>query len=69
VVVQTTPNTVVTANGAGVKAAGRSNKSGKATLKVKPKRPGIVLVRAAGNKVVKSIGVVTSARSGGNLTG
>ena len=69
VVVQTTPNTVVTANGAGVKAAGRSNKSGKATLKVKPKRPGIVLVRAAGNKVVKSIGVVASARSGGNLTG
>ena len=69
VVVQTTPNTVVTANGAGVKAAGRSNKSGKATLKVKPKRPGIVVVRAAGNKVVKSIGVVASARSGGNLTG
>ena len=69
VVVQTTPNTVVTAKGAGVKASGKSNKKGKAKLKLKPKRAGIVTVRGSGNRVVKRIGVVAGKRSGANLTG
>jgi len=69
VVVQTTPNTVVTATGAGVKESAKSNKHGKAKLKVKPKRAGIVTVRAEGGRVVKRIGVVSPKRSGANLTG
>jgi hypothetical protein len=69
VVVQTTPNTVVTATGAGVKTSTKSNKKGKAKLKLKPKRPGIVTVRASGNKPVKRVGVLSETRSGANLTG
>ena len=69
VVVQTTPNTVVTATGAGVKASAKSNKKGKATLKLKPKKKGIVTIRGAGNRVVKRIGVSSVRRSGANLTG
>lgn len=69
VVVQTTPNTVVTATGAGVKESTKSNKQGKAKLKVKPKRAGIVTVRGSGNRVVKRLGVVSTKRSGANLTG
>jgi hypothetical protein len=69
VVVQTTPNTVVTAVGGGVKESAKSNKQGKATLKLKPKKKGIVTVRAAGNRVVKRIGVSPATRSGANLTG
>jgi hypothetical protein len=69
VVVQTTPNTVVTATGAGVKTSTKSNKKGKAKLKLKPERPGIVTVRASGNKPVKRIGVLAQTRSGANLTG
>jgi hypothetical protein len=69
VVVQTTPNTVVTATGAGVKTSTKSNKKGKAKLKLKPKRPGIVTVRASGNKPVKRVGVLSQTRSGANLTG
>ena len=69
VVVQTTPNTVVTASGAGVKESTKSNKQGKATLKLKPKKKGIVTVRGAGNRVVKRIGVSSVTRSGANLTG
>ena len=69
VVVQTTPNTVVTATGAGVKESTKSDKKGKAKVKVKPKRPGIVTVRGAGNRPVKRIGVVSPRRSGANLTG
>ena len=68
-VVQTTPNTVVTANGAGTKASTKSNKQGKAKLTIKPKRKGIITVRAAGNRVVKRIGVASASRSGANLTG
>jgi len=68
-VVQTTPNTVVTANGAGTKASAKSNKQGKAKLTIKPKRKGIITVRAAGNRVVKRIGVASASRSGANLTG
>jgi hypothetical protein len=69
VVVRTTPNTVVTATGAGVKASTKSNKQGKATLKLKPKKKGIVTIRGAGNRVVKRIGVSSVKRSGANLTG
>jgi len=69
VVVQTTPNTVVTATGAGVKTSTKSNKQGKATLKLKPKKKGIVTIRGAGNRPVKRIGVASSSRSGANLTG
>lgn len=69
VVVQTTPNTVVTASGAGVKTATKSNKQGKAKVKLKPKKAGIVTIRAAGNRPVKRIGVVSRTRSGANLTG
>jgi hypothetical protein len=69
VVVRTTPNTVVTATGAGVKESAKSNKQGKAKVKLKPKRAGIVTIRGSGNRVVKRIGVVTRSRSGANLTG
>ena len=69
VVVQTTPNTVVTATGAGVKASAKSNKQGKAKVKITPKRKGIVTVRADGGRVVKRIGVASPSRSGANLTG
>ena len=69
IVVQTTPNTVVTAQGAGTKASTKSNKQGKAKLTIKPKRKGIVTVRGAGNRVVKRIGVASTTRSGANLTG
>jgi hypothetical protein len=69
VVVQTTPNTVVTASGAGVDEATRSNKKGKAKVKVKPTRKGIVTIRGEGGRVVKRIGVAGAHRSGANLTG
>jgi hypothetical protein len=69
VVMRTTPNTVVTATGAGVKASAKSNKQGKAKLKVKAKRAGIITIRAAGNRAVKRIGVASRQRSGANLTG
>lgn len=69
VVVQTTPNTVVTATGAGVNTSTKSNKRGKAKVKLQPKRAGIVTIRGSGNKPVKRIGVVAKSRSGANLTG
>ena len=69
VVVQTTPNTVVTAKGAGVDQSTKSNKKGRAKLTVKPKKKGIITVRASGGHVVKRVGVVSAARSGANLTG
>jgi hypothetical protein len=69
VVVSTSPNTVVTASGAGVEESTKSNKKGKAKLTIKPKKKGIVEVRAAGGKVVKRIGVASPRRSGRNLTG
>lgn len=69
VVVQTTPNTVVTATGAGVNTSTKSNKKGKAKVKLQPKRAGIVTIRASGNKSVKRVGVVAKSRSGANLTG
>ena len=67
--VSTTPNTVVTARGAGVDQAARSNKAGKARLKITPKKAGIVTVRATAGRVVKRIGVAKPTRSGLNLTG
>ncbi|MBA2643542.1 MAG: hypothetical protein H0U82_11545 [Actinobacteria bacterium] len=69
VVVQTTPNTVVTAIGAGVNTSTKSNTKGTAKVKVKPKRKGIIVVRADGGRVVQRVGVVAPSRSGGNLTG
>jgi len=69
IVVDTTPNTVVTATGAGVKASTKSNKAGKAKLKIKAKKKGIITVRADGGRVVKRIGVASPSRSGANLTG
>jgi hypothetical protein len=69
VVVQTTPNTVVTATGAGVEESTKSNKKGKAKVKVKAKKPGIITVRGAGNKVLTRVGVASPTRSGANLTG
>jgi hypothetical protein len=69
VVVHTTPNTVVTAKGAGVEESTRSNKKGKAKVKVRPKRPGIVTVRGGGGRVITRIGVVPRVKSGGFLTG
>jgi hypothetical protein len=68
IIVKTTPNTVVTATGAGVKQSAKSNKQGKAKLKVKAKKKGVITVRGAGNRVVQRIGVAGS-RSGANLTG
>lgn len=69
VTVRTTPNTVVTASGAGVKESTRSNKKGTAKLKLKPKKAGIVTVRAGSGRVVRRIGVTTAVQSGRNLTG
>lgn len=69
VVVQTTPNTVVTASGAGVKESTKSDKQGKAKVKIKPKRRGIVTIRGEGGRPLKRIGVVDISRSGANLTG
>jgi hypothetical protein len=69
VVVHTTPNTVVTAEGAGVQESTRSNKKGRAKVKVKPKRPGIVTVRGGGGRVITRVGVVPKVKSGGFLTG
>jgi hypothetical protein len=69
IVVQTTPNTVVTATGAGVEESAKSNKQGKAKVKVTPKRAGIVTVRGSGNRVVKRVGVLSRVKSGASLTG
>lgn len=68
IVVQTTPNTVVTATGAGTKSATRSDAEGKARITVKPKKKGIVTIRGAGGKIIKRIGVA-GAQSGAQLTG
>jgi hypothetical protein len=69
IVVYTTPNTVVTARGAGVDQAARSDERGRARLKLKPTKPGLVTVRAAKGKVTRTLGVAAHRRSGGNLTG
>ena len=69
VVVQTTPNTVVTAKGAGVKAATKSNRKGRAVIKIKPKHAGIVTVKAGGGKIVRRIGVLSKHTRGIALTG
>jgi hypothetical protein len=68
-VVTTTPNTVVTATGAGVNESTTSNKKGKAKLKVTAKKKGIITVRADRGRVVQRIGVAAASRSGANLTG
>jgi hypothetical protein len=69
VVVNTTPNTVVTASGAGVQKSTKSDERGKAKLKVRAKWRGVITVRAAGGKAVKHIGVAGVMESGKNLTG
>jgi hypothetical protein len=69
VTVQTTPNTVVTARGAGVQESTRSDRTGKARLKITPRKPGIITVRAAAGRVVTRIGAASPVRSGRNLTG
>ncbi|MBA3734728.1 MAG: hypothetical protein H0W90_05960 [Actinobacteria bacterium] len=68
IIVHTTPNTVVTATGAGTNSTSTSNAQGEAKVKVKPKHKGIVTIRGAGGKVIKSIGV-TGKQSGAQLTG
>jgi hypothetical protein len=68
IVVQTTPNTVVTATGAGTNSTSKSDAAGKATLSVKPRHKGIVSIRGAGGKVIKRIGVL-GKQSGAQLTG
>jgi hypothetical protein len=69
ITVETTPNTVVTATGAGVKETTKSNKKGKAKVKVTPKRTGVITVRAAGGKAVKRVGVAAKKQSAAGLTG
>jgi hypothetical protein len=69
VLVHTTPNTIVTATGAGVNESARSDKQGRAKIKVKPKRQGIVTVRGSGGRVARTLGAASPRRSGGNLTG
>lgn len=69
IVVQTTPNTVVTAQGAGVNQATKSDKKGKAKLTVTPKKKGIITVRADKGRVVKRIGVTSTRQSAASLTG
>lgn len=65
---QTTPNTVVTASGAGTKSKTVSNARGQAKLKVTPKHKGVITVKGAGGKVIKRFGVA-GAQSGNKLTG
>ena len=69
IVVDTTPNTVVTATGAGVNQSTKSNKKGKAKIKVRPKRAGVITVRAAGGKPVARVGVTARTQSAAGLTG
>ncbi len=69
VAVNTTPNTVVTATGAGVNAKTKSDTKGRAVVKIKPKRRGIVTIRGAGGKVIKRVGVAGARTSGKSLTG
>ena len=69
VTVTTTPNTVVTARGAGVNESTRSDRQGRAKVRVKPSRPGIVTIRATSGRVAKRIGVAAARQSGANLTG
>ena len=69
IVVETTPNTVVTATGAGVNAKTKSDKKGKAKVTVKPKRAGVITVRAAGGRAVKRVGVAAPSKSAAGLTG
>lgn len=69
VVVNTTPNTVVTAQGAGVNESARSDATGRAVLRVRPTRRGIITVRGAGGRVVKRLGVAGVQQSGAALTG
>ena len=69
VTVRTTPNTVVTARGAGVNKSVRSNRKGTATLKLTPKKAGVVTVRGANARVIRRIGVTSAQQSGRNLTG
>jgi hypothetical protein len=66
--VQTTPNTVVTSSGAGTNGHTKSNAQGKARVRVKPKKKGIITIRGAGGKIIKRIGV-TGRQSGAQLTG
>jgi hypothetical protein len=68
IVVHTTPNTVVTASGAGVNTKTKSDASGRSTVKVKPTKRGIVTIRGASGKVIKRIGV-SGRQSGAQLTG
>ena len=68
IIVQTTPNTVVAATGAGTNSTTKSNAQGQAKVTVKPKKKGIITVRGAGGKVIKRIGV-TGRQSGAQLTG
>jgi hypothetical protein len=67
--VDTTPNTVVTATGAGVHSSGKSDANGHAKITIKPKRRGIVTIRGAGGRVIKKIGVSARRQSGASLTG
>lgn len=69
IVVRTTPNTVVTATGAGVKSSTKSDKKGKAKVTVRPKRAGVITVRAAGGRAVKRVGVAAPTKSAAGLTG
>lgn len=69
VTVTTTPNTVVTARGAGVNESTRSNSKGRARVRVQPSRTGIVTIRATAGRVAKRIGVAGARQSGSNLTG
>ena len=69
IVVHTTPNTVVTARGAGVDESTTSDKKGRATLKVKPKKAGLIVVRGTAGRVTRTFGAASPRRSGGNLTG
>ncbi|HEV2590292.1 MAG TPA: hypothetical protein VGU02_00235 [Gaiellaceae bacterium] len=66
--VQTAPHTVVTSSGAGTKGRTTSDAHGKAKVKVKPRKKGIITLRGAGGKIIKRIGV-TGAQSGSQLTG
>lgn len=67
--VETTPNTVVTARGAGVNETTKSDERGVAVITVKPKRPGIITIRGAGGRVIKRVGAVAGRQTAQQLTG
>jgi hypothetical protein len=68
VIVQSAPGSIVTASGAGVKAAAAVPAGGKVTLVLHPKTKGFVVVKGVRGPI-KKVGVLGVRSSGASLTG